>query len=365
MRGSLGFFNKQSLFTSVCETAHGKYEPHIHRHEASFVTSTCENELRKNIITCKDGNQEAFLAEVGGLGLNTELSLSVNDLPPYIPVVDRPAAGIVKLPDQFPVIGLTASSVIPAIYFQAGAYREMGVIRFRKNSLKHPFYSGKTTVLFFSGPDTLIENLWYNRDNCRLFENIRKIGFELMTGINFSLFKGECPFAHALNLKKSLHSCFLAEQANLATIPHVYCLHKHHVQRWINWFKQNDHIEYFIVNCQLQKNSIHDLETVVKTTSLLLNELPHLHVLFQGFPLTELYRFSTLIPRIHIADAAAWKFALAKQRIQHGSNSTKFSVTYDGKASTSDLFLSNLETRLGFLTHLLHAKKDTTKALPY
>jgi hypothetical protein len=79
------------------------------------------------------------------------------------------------------------------------------------------------------------------------------MGFAAVTGINFSVFFGECGFAQALNLKKSLKSAELFQQAGSISIPHVYFAHELHLKRWIAWLQANPTVNTIAINCQFRK----------------------------------------------------------------------------------------------------------------
>src|SRR5205085_2644718 len=68
--------------------------------------------------------------------------------------------------------------------------------------LSNRAFQRKRVILFSTGPDILIEKLWWERDEKNIFKTIAGMGFAAVTGMNFSVFNGECPFAHALNIKK-------------------------------------------------------------------------------------------------------------------------------------------------------------------
>ena len=72
---------------------------------------------------------------------------------------------------------------------------------------------------------------------------------------------------------------------------------------------------FCVVNCQLQDRK-EDVETTVLAIKSLMRELPHLHVMLQGFRITRLPVFGELLSRIHIIEKSPIKDAqMGRKRI--------------------------------------------------
>jgi hypothetical protein len=147
--------------------------------------------------------------------------------------------------------------------------------------LAAPIFKGKRVILFSTGQDVMIETLWWERHDTKLFDVLVGMGFYAITAMNFSLFEGECPFAHALNIKKSLRYAEEVDQRGIWSIPHVYARNVHQRERWSVWLNGNSGVRYVTINSQLQRCRDADMSVVFDTARYLL-EHTEVTILFQG-----------------------------------------------------------------------------------
>ncbi len=346
--------NQSFLFTN-CDVAKGNFLPHILEEEASTVFNTCDNPARKNIITCKDIHLSKFLAEVGGLSFDLKLSSTFEDLPFYIPVFGRELTGLSDLSNEFPVIATSLVNILDGITLKAGAFHEKSKITFRR-SISRQSFGNKKVILFNTGPDTLIESVWHKRDKFKLFDEISKLGFYAIGGLNFSLINGECSLSHVLNQKRSLYSCYLFEQRGSLVIPHTYSLTISHVKRWVNWLRANPNINYVTINCQLQ-TSHSDMTQLIQTTKYLLYYTPHVHIILQGFQFSYIKHFGHLVDRLHFADMSPFKKAQSHQRLKFNLKDNKLEIIHDAKESLTNLININFSERYLYLKQLRNLSK--------
>lgn len=342
MRDLLEAYNNPTLFSSFCDVSRGKFLPNIEIEEAVSVIHHCKNEFRKNIITCKDTLINEFLEEVDGLEFNITLNSRLSCLPSYIPIVDYNTQDISNIPEEFPFIGISLWDILSSgIIKKAGALHEDKNICFHNDILSSESFRNKKVILFLTGADTMIEWIWWNRVDCNLFKKLYDMGFWAVTGFNFSVIGGECPFAQAINLKRSLFSAYLIEQNGLIAIPHVYALTKHHVNRWVNWFKINPNIHCFSLNCQLQKTE-YDINQVVEAVKSILQKIEDLHVILQGFPLNKVWEFGLFLNRVHFADKTAIKKAQSGIRKSFDYTKNKYILEKGVSKSIEALSIENM-----------------------
>jgi len=326
MQGLLGKQISSLFFLDQCLTATGMYMPFIHSDEAKEITKPCYNPHRSNIVTCNDKYIQAFLEEVGGLDFDLELASKLDRIPPYIPIFDYNSLINYELPHDTEYVGITLKDIIKSgFFYRAGTIQESNKIQYRSTLFNSIDLKSKKIILFLSGEDTIIEGVWHKKKHSNFFETLLEMGFYAVAGFNFSLFGGECPFSHALNLKKSLFSSYLLEKYGLKTIPHVYALNQFHIVRWIAWFKQNPSIRYFTTNCQMQKDEI-EIKWIVEFISKLLIEIPWLHVILQGFNAGCLCRFGDLKNRIHLTNKRPVKYTMGNKQFTFSVNRSKLIV---------------------------------------
>jgi len=302
------------MFSEGCEVAKGYLYPFVEPGETKYVTKSCCNRHRECTPTCKDRQLGVFLDEVGGLEFDTHLSSGIYTLPSYIPTFDYHTRGLSNFnPKHYPYVAVTLQDILRSgVVYKAGALHEREV-QYRINLLLASAFRGKKVILLLTGSDTLIEWVWYTRRDINFFQTLATMGFYAVSGFNFSVIDGECPVAHALAQKKSLVSCELAEQYGIKTIPHVYAINEYHIRRYITWFKNNSHVKFCVVNCQLQ-DRMEDVQTTVQAVKTLMQELPYLHVILQGFRITRLSLFGELLSRIHLVEKSPIKDAQMRRK---------------------------------------------------
>lgn len=340
------------LWSTTCEVGKGNFSPFVNPLEAKGIMVSCYNPLRKNIITCQDQYKEEFLDEIDGLDLNLKLSTEIIGIPSYVPVLDVRSAKTGNIPANCPIVAVTLWDIMKrSISLKAGRYHEMDNISFRTDLLSKKNFKSRKVILLLTGSDTLIEWIWYNREECRLFETIKDMGIWAVGGFNFSLIDGECPFSHALNLKRSLFSAMLVERAGLLAIPHAYSLNNNQTSRWINWFKANPRVKLFTINCQLQKSEC-DINQVVTAVKDILGSIPHLNVLLQGFHLNKIDRFGHFLSRVHFADKIAAKYAQSHRKIFFDVKKHRLDDEHAGKLNLAELLESNISIRNSFVEEI-------------
>lgn len=307
MQGFLDF--PDEFYPGSCLVSSGRFSPPLNKEEGKLVTTSCNNPHGINLVTCKSHYLDDFLREAGGLNLDLPISCDFPTLPLYIPVLDAGASYHDAIPRHMSYVGVTLSDILTGgASLIAGAYHENARINFRTDLLSRPAFTNRKVILFLSGTDTLLESVWYRRDDIDLFNKIKQMGFVGAGGMNFSVMKGECAFGQALNIKRSLLSTALSEAAGTIGLPHVYAMTSYQVERWIRWFRRNPKARMFTMNCQLQRSSA-EIDHVIGVLRTLLETFPYLRVIIQGFPINRLIEFGFLVERIHYADKMPIKFA--------------------------------------------------------
>ncbi len=361
MQDSSGKAFNKSVFADECEVSLGRFLPDINPHESDTVSSSCKNDLRQNIITCKDKYLEAFVNEVEGLKFNVRLINQKIKLPSYIPILDYKTVLTARLPKSIKYVGVSLKDIIKSGFFsKAGRIHEHPNISYRSSLLEHKNLKDKKVILFLYGEDTLIEGVWYKRNKSKLFETLKQMNFYAITGINFSVFGDECALSQNLNLKRSLYSSYLLEHSSINTIPHVYALNQYQINRWIQWFKKNPKVIYFTINCQFQKSQ-ESIENVIETVGYILSELTYLHVILQGFHFPKIYRFGALISRIHFAEKKPVKYSMAYRELKCAAvKKTLFKTKQDlvSKVDRSQLLIRNINARKKQLIANYNSKGD-------
>jgi hypothetical protein len=261
---------QMTLFPTGCESE--KFSPHIHPDEARRVVLPCAGRGRLHVVTCRDEGLAQDLAEVGGLDMmDVKIHISRSRIPQFIPVVPadlfkRPAS---EIPSK--TVGVVLNDILTKrLSLKCGRLQLAHGSTIDPDVLQNKVFREKRVILFSTGPDILIETLWWERHQNDLFRTIAGMGFAAVTGMNFSVINGECPFAHALNIKKSLRYCGDLDALGVWTIPHVYAINDHQRKRWGKWLLANPRVQTVTVNAQLQRNQPLGMYEVIKTVRHLL-----------------------------------------------------------------------------------------------
>lgn len=240
-----------SFYLDHCEAASEIYQPFINPDEIKAVTLKC-NGSGLNIIDCKHPQRKLFIEEIGGLDFNSiTATLRQPQIPYFIPIIPADFFTLSSKLIKYEIIGISLQDI-----FKSKKRRNNdGLFVPPKLSLKQSIllnevFKNKSTILFSTGTDTLIEKVRQKSEVIDYFESLAKIGFISVTAMNFSIMFGECPLAHAINLQRSLDSFRETENQGIASIPHFYWANKYHVERIINWLNLNPKINLITINCQ-------------------------------------------------------------------------------------------------------------------
>lgn len=323
--------NHQSSFFSLsCES--GNFSPHIHTEEVNAVKFPCQENGRRNTITCKDKNLNEFLSEVGTLDMNaTHLRGADLSIGEYIPVITR---NFFYSPSTFvshEIVGVSISDIFVSspLELRDGQYRISQNLQINTSVLHNPVFQNKRVILMFDARDSLLEHLWWNRVDFNLFETISKIGFYAITTPNFSLFRGECPVGHAWNIKKGLVCGEELEKRGVTVIPHIYAVHTRQLERWIDWLNSHPNVKTLTMNCQLQRKSVVGRKIVIVALRHLLTNTDT-HIILNGSDKRILAQLEEFKGRLHTASSGAFKkmeIMKLPQLLAHGIFLRKVSAT--------------------------------------
>jgi hypothetical protein len=303
---------QSTLFANLCES--GKFFPHVYPEESVAVDSPCAGRNRLNIVTCQDHGIADELEDVGGLNMmDVGLHIAGEGLPDFIPIIPR---GMFKCPGHdipSQTVGIVFNDILTSrTFYKCGYLRIPEKLKLNETVLSNQAFRGKRVILFSTGPDILIETLWWQRDQKNIFKTIAGMGFAAVTGMNFSIFKGECPFGHALNIKKSLRYCEELDKLGIWAIPHTYAVNRYQRERWKNWLLANSSVRFVTINCQLQRRQRRGMSDVSRTVLYLLENTP-VEIVIQGSPNGLKHLIKKFGKRLHFAASGPLKNALIRK----------------------------------------------------
>ncbi len=273
--------SQQSLFSLACDAA--GFAPHVHPDELRSVRHSCAGRGRRDVVTCQDEYRDEFVDEVGTLDtLVIDLRGVAFPLDKFLPVVPRGMFDRNANEIPYPVVGVMLNDILTKrVSTRHGYYYLPEDTDINTEILKRPIFAGKHVILLTCGQDILIETLWWKRHELELFKKIASIGFLAVTGMNFSIFSGECPFSHALNTMKGLRYCEALDHLGVWAVPHIYAINAPQQERWKDWLNARPHIRLVTINTQLQRNRKRDIRELVLTVEYLL-ENTEVSILLHG-----------------------------------------------------------------------------------
>ncbi len=232
------------------------YDPLIDGAEKYNVIKPC-NGSGVNVIDCQHEQRQAFVDDVGSLDMNTKQLVQLTpEFPANVQVIPRDIFALPASTVADTIVGINIKDILSthARLDSCGNYHIPRGLDINSDALNEPIFQGKQVVLFSSAIDSLIEHLWYRRDALKLFDKIASMDFYAVTGMNFSVFLGECPFAHALNINKTLAYCEALDRRGVSTIPNVYAVNEPQRQRWTAYLNTRPNVQCVVMNSQLQRN---------------------------------------------------------------------------------------------------------------
>lgn len=306
------------LPTLDCEVHRGGY-PYLHPSEAEYTEACNANALRH--ISCKTPDVKRYLDDVGGLDLMAIKAIhlvSATAIPRFIPVLDRrlTAGGNGYLPVG--TVGLSFKDAFAgSVRSNRGCYR-VNNLRIADRLLTHPPFHDQRTILFCTGPDVYLESFWVDYQANRYLDRLRSQQFAMITAPDFSLFLGGCALGQAYNLKRSLTLFAELQQAGVPTMPHLYWLNNHQLERWAQWLQANPLVQIVTINCQLYRK--HESYLVRQGIQYLNHTVgPRLHFLLEGPNQACLRELRMLSEYIHVAVKWPAIYALNNRRLIYNS----------------------------------------------
>lgn len=292
-----------SLYSLLCRSFKGDFLPFVDPLEANTVRKICD-EFGVGIISCKHPNVKDYIKEIGGLHFSSNIGNKNSlwrQLSLYIPIISCDFFNYNADVIDYNMIAISLKDIFTSPPKKYMGRLRVGNLKIKKDLLESPIFKNKKVILFSSGCDVLIEKVWQESERLNLFSEIAKMGFFLVTGMNFSVFFGECPVGQAINLKKSIEYSALLQKSGVFIIPHLYWIHEFHLQRWVKWLNENSSIDLITVNCQMGK-TFDDCQIISEGIQYLIKYVKHeLHFLLEGPKkelLTRLNEYSSLI---HVA----------------------------------------------------------------
>lgn len=288
---------------------------------ALTVTRPCEEVHKDGILSCKNPHCDQYFDEGGGLNLHTKKVTGAHSvLPFYIPI---PCRDVLKLPIILPhtVVGVRLKDVFPnAIHKRDGLLRFSSAATPNMSLADAPVYANAKLMLFYSGPDVLIEGVNREKYVHPVYEVFKDLGITLATSPDFSVNEGSCTLGQMINTNRTLAIGEEMNRYGIAVLPNVFAINPHLLASWMCYLNMNPAIGTIAINCQRQRKNQRDMNVLIDYILMIFRSAPpSLHIVLHGFPimakdyLLQLKRYAC---QLHFAESAPFYNAVCKFRYQ-------------------------------------------------
>lgn len=195
------------------------------------------------VLSENDSRYTQWLADVGSVDFGDVVPLATPDilLPNFIPVIPKCGGrGILKEVD-LAYVAVTLSDLITSKLHQFPTD-----VRDRFDIPK-----GTKVILLAYGKDKFIEPIWPDRDN--YYEQIAKLKFDLVTGINYSVWHEQPHAERLINVKRGLLTFSEMQSYGIPSIPHMYWSGRKDLERWAEWLNNNPQVKLVATDLQTQR----------------------------------------------------------------------------------------------------------------
>ena len=304
----------------------------INSKEKQHVTKQClGNGI--NIIDCRHSDAESFIRDAGGLDLmEKRMKSETMKIDTNLPVITPDCFEMRPEEIDSDTVVLRLRDVLSVgPWLRYGYYALSDEVRLKFDVLDKPIFKGKKTILSCTERDVIIEKLWWLKYPTKLFEEIAAAKFHAVVGMNFSLFIGECPFGHLINLNKSLRFCQELSSRGVKVIPHVYAVNDWQRKKLTQYINANQNIYTIAINTQLQRDWYSKHQTRL-TIQALINETS-VNILLVG------RRIAMELDRTRIFQAKQSDLKTAAIIKQYSPRMLQFTIKTDSPDSDLDLSL--------------------------
>lgn len=276
----------------------------------SDTTRDCEDVHNEGVLSCKHRYCDEYHDEGKGFELTNKIVQGVsNTLPIYIPIPTQDVKYLpltlssshlgVRLNDLYPNARHKKHNVWG---YQSGTTPDM---KFTTS----PVYSSAQKILFYSGPDFLIEGINRDKYNFPIYDQIKSAGITTSTTPDFSVNSNSCTYGQVVNTNRTLAVGEEMSHRGISAIPNVFAVHPYLLNMWIQFLKVNKlEVPVISINCQCQRRVPKDMENLI----WYINELAiatGVHIILHGYPIQNkeyLEAIKAVACQIHFADSGAF-----------------------------------------------------------
>ena len=180
-------------------------------------------------ISCDHPHLPLWLASVRGVG--------------FLDVVARPLSPIVLPSNYIPMIGRDGEKLfqqveIPIVAISLNQLMSPKDLRLPTDVRKKFGIPKETKIILLNyAKDGPIERMWPKRKE--IFKRIADLQFDLVTGVDYSIWHDQEHAEHLINMKRNLLTFEEFQALGVPTIPHMYWYGHRDLERWAEWINHN------------------------------------------------------------------------------------------------------------------------------
>ncbi|HMO77936.1 MAG TPA: DUF4417 domain-containing protein [Candidatus Paceibacterota bacterium] len=282
------------------------------------TTRCCKDVYNEGVLSCKHPYRDEYQDEGKGFKLGDKIIWGVSSaLPIYIPI---PTQDFKHKPLTLnsSYLGITLEDLYPR-----ARHKIHGVWDYKSGTspdvvfATSRVYGSSEKILFYSGPDLLIEG--FNRDKyCSdTYNQLKSAGINISTTPDFSVNPNSCSYGQVVNTNRTLAVGEEMSVRGIAVIPNVFATHPYLLDMWVVYLNSNrDQISFISINCQRQRSrkDLQNLWWYIKELATRTN----VHIVLHGYNLSKL-NLEAIKPvacQIHFADTAPFCMAIRGRMYQ-------------------------------------------------
>lgn len=213
-----------------------------------------------------------WLADIKNVGFDDIIAKPTElfELPPFIPVIRR---GSYKMMSNVtpPFVAVSIGSIVNK--------KNLDVLEGDVRS-KFGISPNSKIILLCFGKDELIEKIWTQKTD--IFPKISRLNFDIVTGINYSIWYDQPHAERLINLKRSLITFSEFQELGVNAIPHMYWSGRKDILRWCKWISDNKDINIIAIDPQTERDNKVWNKTIEDLSFFVANLDRKIHFLITG-----------------------------------------------------------------------------------
>lgn len=301
----------------------------------------CQTILKRpddyDTFSCEDQRLPKWLKVTKGVGFSDILAKKQEriGLPSYVPMIPH-GSGQITSNIELPWAAVTLNHILS---------KKECLLPI--NIRKHLGINDQTKIILLNyALDKPLEHIWPRRDV--YFETIAKMGFNLVTAIDYSIWHDQQHAERLINLKRSLITFSDFQNFGIPTVPHVYWYGRKDLSRWAEWLNNNPEVYMMAINLQTINQNLWDQTLLDLKYFVSILPRPVKFLITGPSNIFRIHDIGSIIPDLILTNTLAAMLAHCWQTVdEHGKGH------YSGKIPKNQIFQYNIH----LYDRILHEQK--------